>query len=61
VIELITGTGGVTVSVIEALFVGSCVDVAVTTTVIDVVVDGGVNSPLPVIVPALADHVTAEL
>jgi len=40
-------------------FVVSCVPVAVTVTVL--AVPGAVRSPLALMVPPLADHVTAEL
>jgi hypothetical protein len=53
--------GGATVTVTEALpdLLVSWTEVAVTVTV--VAVPGAVNKPEELIVPQLADHVTAEL
>lgn len=55
----VIASAGVTVSVVAADLVGSCVLVAVTVTVVPVA--GAVSRPAGVIVPAEADQVTAEL
>jgi hypothetical protein len=57
--EVMVGGGVVTVSVVLAVLLVSWTDVAVTVTVPTVA--GAVNIPEELIVPALADHVTAEL
>jgi hypothetical protein len=57
--EVMVPDGAVTVTVVLPLLVVSWTDVAVTVTV--VAMAGAVNKPEESIVPALADHVTAEL
>jgi hypothetical protein len=57
--EVMVGGGVVTVIVVLAVLLVSWTDVAVTVTVPTVA--GAVNIPEELIVPALADHVTAEL
>jgi hypothetical protein len=57
--EEIVGGAAITVIVARPDLIVSCVLVAVTVT--DPAEPGAINSPLPLIVPALAVHVTAEL
>jgi hypothetical protein len=57
--EVMVDGGVVTVTVVLPDFVVSWTDVAVTFTV--PAVAGAVNNPEELIVPAFADHVTAEL
>ena len=57
--EVIVGEVNCTVMAAVPAFVVSCVLVAVTVTV--PAAAGAVKSPLGVILPPLADHVTAEL
>jgi hypothetical protein len=56
--EVMAG-GAVTVTVVLPALVASWTDVAVTVAVL--AVPGAVNNPEELIVPELADHVTAEL
>jgi hypothetical protein len=57
--EVMVGGAAVTVTVVLPVLLVSWTDVAVTVTVLAVA--GAVNNPEELIVPALADHVTAEL
>ena len=55
---IVTLTGGITVTVALADFVGSATLVAVMLTVVFCVTFGEVNMPPPEIIPAVAVHVT---